>query len=145
MPETRPVPSFFFEQSAVIPWRRHHRGIEVLLITSTRRHRWIIPKGVIEPGMGARASARKEALEEAGVDGIVSDERFGEYSYKKWNGNCRVQVFALQVTEILEHWDEEGQRRRRWVPLRRARTLVESPALRLMLTRFERHIHRLLD
>lgn len=144
MAELLPVPTHFFEQSAVIPWRRHHRGIEVMLITSARRKRWIVPKGVIEPGMGARASARKEAVEEAGIDGIVSDERIGEYFYRKWNGDCRVQVFSMQVTEVFEHWDEERLRKRRWVDLRRAFSLVDTHELKSMLQRFERHIQSLL-
>jgi 8-oxo-dGTP pyrophosphatase MutT (NUDIX family) len=145
MPELSPVPTHFFEQSAVIPWRRHHRGIEVMLITSARRKRWIVPKGVIEPGMGARASARKEAVEEAGIDGIISDERIGEYFYRKWNGDCRVQVFAMQVTSVFEHWDEEHMRKRRWVELRRAFSLVDTPELKSVLQRFERHIQSIID
>lgn len=139
------VPGHYFEQSAVIPWRRQHRGIEVLLVTTARRRRWIIPKGVIEPGMGARASARKEALEEAGIDGIVSDERIGEYVYRKWNGMCRVQVFSMQVTDVHEHWDEEHVRRRRWVPLRQAKELVDTRDLKILIHRFERMILSLLD
>lgn len=129
----------------MIPWRRHHRGIEILLVTSARKKRWIIPKGVIEPGMGARASARKEALEEAGVDGIVSDERIGEYFYRKWNGNCRVQVFGMQVTDVHEHWDEEKVRKRRWVGLQQSQELVDTRDLKLLLRRFERMINSLLD
>lgn len=139
------VPAHFFEQSAVIPWRRKNRGVEVLLITTARRKRWIIPKGVIEPGMGARASARKEALEEAGIDGVVADERIGEYVYRKWNGLCRVQVFSMRVTEIHEHWDEEKVRRRRWVPMKLARELVDTRDLKILLQRFERTIPSLLD
>ncbi|MBR9974511.1 MAG: NUDIX hydrolase [Bacteroidetes bacterium] len=139
------VPRHFFEQSAVIPWRRQHRGIEILLITTARRKRWIIPKGVIEPGMGARGSARKEAMEEAGIDGIVSDERIGEYVYRKWNGLCHVQVFSMQVTEVREHWDEEHVRRRRWVPIKMARNLVDTRDLKILFQRFERTILSFLD
>jgi len=139
------VPVWFFEQSAVIPWRRHHRGIEVLLITSARKRRWIIPKGVIEPGMGARASARKEALEEAGVDGIVSDERIGDYVYRKWNGNCRVQVFGLMVTDVLDHWEEEHVRKRRWVSVRQAQELVDTRELKLLLRRFAHRLDIFLE
>lgn len=142
---SNPVPVWFFEQSAVIPWRRHHRGIEVLLITSAQKKRWIIPKGVIESGMGARASAGKEALEEAGVEGIISDERIGVYVYKKWNGNCRVQVFSMQVTEILEHWDEENVRKRQWVGIQQAHELVDTRDLKILLRRFERMITALFD
>ncbi len=144
-PQSKPSSSPYFEQSAVIPWRKHHRGIEVLLVTSARKKNWIIPKGLIEPGMGARASARKEAMEEAGVDGIVSAERIGEYFYRKWQGDCRVQVFSMQVTVVQDHWDEESTRKRRWVDIRQALDLVESRDLRILLQRFHRQIISLLD
>lgn len=130
------VPSWIYEQSSVIPWRRHHGGIEVLLITTAKNRRWIFPKGVIDPGLSARASARKEALEEAGVEGIVGKEKLGEYTYEKWKGICRVQVFAMHVTETYASWEEEDRRRRRWVPLREAHGLLDRKDLRRMLKRF---------
>ncbi len=139
------VPGWFYEQSAVIPWRQHRQGIKILLITSARKKRWIIPKGVIEPGMGAQASAGKEALEEAGVKGIVSNKRIGEYVYKKWNGKCRVQVFSMQVTEVLKHWDEQDERERRWVTIQQSQEMVELRELKILLRRFQRMITDLLD
>ena len=131
------VPSWFFEQSSVIPWRRHHRGVEILLITTPKKRRWIFPKGVIDPGLTARTAARKEALEEAGIDGIVSENRVGEYTYEKWKGICRVQVFAMQVTEMHPTWEEDQFRRRRWVSLQEARELLDHRELRRLLRRFE--------
>ena len=45
--------------------------IDILLVTSRRKSRWIIPGGVIEPNVSARKSAAMEALDEAGIRGDV--------------------------------------------------------------------------
>jgi 8-oxo-dGTP pyrophosphatase MutT (NUDIX family) len=56
----------------VIPYRIRDGKIEVMLITSSTRKRWIIPKGMIEPDMTPQDSAAKEAWEEAGIIGQVA-------------------------------------------------------------------------
>ena len=38
----------YIEQSGVIPYRIQEGKIEILLITSLKKKRWIIPKGIIE-------------------------------------------------------------------------------------------------
>src|SRR5210317_1534724 len=52
---------YFCRQSGVIPYRVRKGNLEILLITSRRERRWIIPKGIIEPDYSARNSAAKEA------------------------------------------------------------------------------------
>jgi phosphohistidine phosphatase len=138
------APSWFYEQSSVIPFRRGHRGIEILLITSRGRRRWIFPKGVIDPGLSARASARKEAREEGGIEGRVLQQPVGEYSYEKWNGSCRVQVFALLVENLQDHWDEEHFRKRKWVSAEKAADMLDQKDLRMMLKRFLRDLDTFL-
>jgi 8-oxo-dGTP pyrophosphatase MutT (NUDIX family) len=66
-----------YKQSGVIPYRKKQGKIEVMLITSRNKGRWIIPKGVIEPDLNPRASAAKEAFEEAGVQGDVHSKLLG--------------------------------------------------------------------
>jgi phosphohistidine phosphatase len=134
------APEWFYEQSAVIPFRRRHRGIEILLITSRAKKRWIFPKGVIEPGITARRSALKEAREEAGIEGRLLETPVGEYRYEKWNGSIRVQVFAMEVTRTLEHWEEEDERERKWLRADRAADRLDRRELRSMLARFLRHL-----
>jgi len=63
--ELRDRPSYYYRQSSVIPYRFKHQRIEILLITSSSNKHWVVPKGIHEPGMSARSSAAKEALEEA--------------------------------------------------------------------------------
>src|SRR5258708_38760856 len=63
-------------QYAALPYRR--RGnvrTEVMLVTSLRRGRWIIPKGWPMKRRAPHASAALEALEEAGVVGQVGNGR----------------------------------------------------------------------
>jgi 8-oxo-dGTP pyrophosphatase MutT (NUDIX family) len=118
------------QQSAVIPYRIESDELEILLITSSSRKRWVIPKGIIEPGLSAAESALKEAYEEAGIRGDVSEEPIGRYTYLKWGGTCVVSVFLLSVHTILETWPEALIRQRRWLPVHTAAHAVDEPDLR---------------
>jgi phosphohistidine phosphatase len=132
-------PSWFYQQSGVIPYRLSGDKIEVLLITSSGRGRWIIPKGVIDPGTTALESACREAYEEAGVDGRPILPSLGNYRYEKWGGTCKVEVFALEISTIFETWPEMGMRRRQWMSTKQAAEAVEEPALKeLILGMLER-------
>jgi phosphohistidine phosphatase len=122
-----PPPSWYYRQSGVIPYRHGVDGPEVLLITSRTRKRWILPKGVVEPGLSAIASAANEAFEEAGVKGRVAEPSLGSFSYAKWDGDCTVEVFAMAVEEVLDDWPERAERTRRWMPLAEAAGLADDP------------------
>jgi 8-oxo-dGTP pyrophosphatase MutT (NUDIX family) len=117
-----------YRQSAVIPYRRGPSGLEVLLVTSRKGTRWVLPKGVVEPGMTPGASATKEALEEASVRGAIDDEPLGTYQYRKWGGICTVQVFAMEVEEEEPDWPEAGMRTRAWLTVDDARRRIEEKA-----------------
>lgn len=104
----------------------------MLLITSRRRKRWIVPKGLIEDGYSAEASAAKEAWEEAGVRGDVLRPALGTWTYAKWGGLCEVEVFPLEVRQCLDAWPEDD-RARRWLPARLAARAVTSPDLAALL------------
>ncbi len=107
----------------------------MLLITSRSGRRWIIPKGVIDPGRTAGESAANEAFEEAGVRGQISNAPLGEYLYEKWGGTCRVNCFLLKVETVLDEWPERDARRREWMEVERAAELViEKELKRLMLS-----------
>jgi 8-oxo-dGTP pyrophosphatase MutT (NUDIX family) len=120
-------------QSAVIPYRRTADGLKVLLITSSRRKRWIVPKGLIEPHLSAAESAVQEAFEEAGVRGDVSASPVGSYSYSKWGATCMVAVYLLEVRTVLDAWPEAAVRQRRWLPVAVAADAVEEPDLRALI------------
>jgi 8-oxo-dGTP pyrophosphatase MutT (NUDIX family) len=130
---TNKVPDWMYRQSAVIPYRHGIDGLEVLLITSRKRKRWVLPKGVVEPGMTPADSAAKEAFEEAGIEGTVDGRPLGSYRYRKWGGTCTVEVFAMRVAEETAGWPEADIRTREWVPLADAAGRVEEADLKRMI------------
>jgi phosphohistidine phosphatase len=136
----RTRPDYYYDQSAVIPYRLRDGAVEVLTITSRRRKRWIVPKGVREPDLTAAASAAKEALEEAGVEGQAAPASLGSYSYEKWGGTCSVEVYAMRVTREHEHWLEDF-RTREWVPLEKAAQRMQESDLQQIMSTLPEHIH----
>jgi len=128
-------PPWMYNQSGVIPFRLNGDDIEILLITSRSKKNWIIPKGIIDPGLTPRESAVREAYEEAGVRGRIFPEKIGEYEFGKWNGTCRVQVFPFEVTEELETWPESCFRERKWLGIEKAAKTVKRKALKTMIER----------
>lgn len=133
-PERRPRPAYYYSQSSVIPWRRHAGRLEILVVGSSKGKHWVVPKGIQEPGLTPQASAAKEALEEAGVEGVVSERALGHYEYEKWGATCTVAVYPMQVTRIIpdEQW-RERHRERRWVAPEQAAEQVREAALKPMI------------
>lgn len=117
----------------MIPYRIAEGKLEILLITTSRRKRWIIPKGFVERAMTPASSAVKEAREEAGVLGTVVGAAIGSYEYRKWGCTCRVEVFPMRVETVLENWQEARLRKRQWMSVSKAIKHLESPDLKQML------------
>ena len=124
-------------QSGVVPWRKNGKGIEVLLVTSRDTARWVIPKGSLEPDMTPAQSAVKEAEEEAGVKGKVSNKSIGDYTYfktaRKGGEYCRVEVFTMKVTDVQSKWPEMNERTRKWMTPEQASKRVNEKDLRKLL------------
>ncbi|MDP1700357.1 MAG: NUDIX hydrolase [Aestuariivirga sp.] len=128
------------QQYAALPWRQAQR-FEILLITSRETRRWVIPKGWPMPGHSAAESAAQEAYEEAGIRGQMSAQALGHYTYsKRLRGGAkkrfRVEVFAIEVTEVLDLWPEAHERARRWFSPQEALALVEEPELAALIRTF---------
>lgn len=62
----RPVLHWACEQADVVPFRRRAGAVEIALITTGDRKRWLLPKGWIDAGEDASDAALREAEEEAG-------------------------------------------------------------------------------
>ncbi|MEM7363716.1 MAG: NUDIX domain-containing protein [Pseudomonadota bacterium] len=136
--EQRERPAYYYSQSGVIPCRRVDGQLEVLLITkrysdkkrSKRPVQWSIPKGIVEPGLTPQASATKEAMEEAGVEGHVGQRRLGTFTVAKWGATCTVQVYAFLVTHALPDADWESRKRiRKWFSVDDAAAACKYPEL----------------
>ena len=126
-------------QFAALPYRITEQGIEVLIITSRRTHRWIVPKGWPIEELGPAGSAAREALEEAGVSGEIDTTALGHFHYvkemRKTSLPCRVDVFALRVTRQHKRFAEKDARELRWVTPLEAAAMVDEPGLRRLILR----------
>jgi len=105
------------------------------LITSRRRKRWVLPKGVVELDLDPVTSAAKEALEEAGIEGDISDDSIGSYQYQKWEGTCSVEVFSMAVQTTYDAWPE-SYRGRHWLDPAEAAERVNEPELKRIILKF---------
>ena len=141
-PDNRLLPGEMpvLEQSGALPWRIGRCGsLRVMLITSRRRGRWIVPKGWLWEGRSPRTSAEREAFQEAGVIGTTSRAPLGEFRYLKSRADgsqvfCDVALLGLKVRGTLLQWREKGQRKRKWCTLPEAAELIAEPDLKRLLT-----------
>jgi 8-oxo-dGTP pyrophosphatase MutT (NUDIX family) len=122
-------PTRWINQAAALPVKDG----QVCLVTSSSGRRWVIPKGMMEPGKTRGEIAIQEAWEEAGIVGLLQPNPVGTYQYAKYGGTCLVTVYLMQVTEVLEDWPERNVRKRVWVSPDEAGELIEEPALRDIL------------
>lgn len=120
---------FNFDQSAVVPYRRINGILEILLITSIRKKRWIIPKGYIEFNLHPFESAKKEAYEEAGLVGTNETVELGVYKKERADGIVNIRVYSMEVTKILEDFPEKKYRKRKWFSVEEAITTIDVPQL----------------
>ncbi|MBA4090968.1 MAG: NUDIX hydrolase [Sphingobium sp.] len=130
-------------QSAAIPFRLDAANrLCLLLITSRRKGRWVLPKGTVS-GMLPHASAAREAFEEAGVIGSIAETSFETYHLRKKVGyeaaiEIPVHTFPMRVTVELKTWPEMDFRQRQWILAGQITETVESSDLRSLLQRFAR-------
>ena len=115
----------FIRQAGAIPLRNGR----LCLITSSNGKRWVIPKGLIEPGQTAGETALQEAWEEAGLVGTLEPEPVGSYLYDKYGGTCHVTVFLMRVTEVAQDWQERDLRQRVWLSPAGALRRIDDPGL----------------
>jgi diphosphoinositol-polyphosphate diphosphatase len=105
----------------------------VLLIQSTRRNGWVLPKGgweLDEPT--ASAAACREAWEEAGIIckvekdlGHIPDTR-PTTSHSKNAPKASYQFFEVKVTEEKAEWPEKHKRTRQWYSHAQATQLLRA-------------------
>lgn len=112
-------------QAAALPIRNG----KICLVTSSNGKRWVIPKGLIDPGHTAGQAALQEAWEEAGLTGVLAEEPSGSYLYEKWCGVCHVIVFVMHVIDAAEIWPEQDVRERVWLSPAAALQRIVDPGL----------------
>lgn len=128
------------QQVAALPFVVTARSVELLLVTSRRRRRWIVPKGWPEKGMTLAEAAEREAWEEAGVRGRLATAPIGRYGYAKrmragYEVPAAVLVYPLLVGAQFLDWPERRKRSTAWHPLSKAPSILDDPDLARLLRR----------
>lgn len=129
-------------QIAAMPVRIGPDGApEILLVTSRTTRRWIVPKGWPMKAHKDSDAAAREAFEEAGVIGKVSEKPTGRYTYWKRMSDhfalCEVKLYLLEVERQLDAWAEQKERHCRWFKLADAADLVDEPGLGTAIRKLE--------
>jgi len=127
-----------FDQSGVIPYLKKNGKTEVLLVTSIRRKKWIIPKGFIEYNMTPFQSAKKEAFEEAGVRGSNTTKILGSYTIRKNGSELLTKIYSMKVTRVFKDYPEKNLRKRKWFSIYDAAKKVEIDELATIIRRLGR-------
>jgi 8-oxo-dGTP pyrophosphatase MutT (NUDIX family) len=129
-------------QYAALPWRVADGALEIMLVSSRETKRWIIPKGWPMSGRSGATAAAIEAMEEAGLLGIIAEEAFGHFTYSKRFSRgeelCKVEVFPLRVARQRENWPEKHERETQWFAAADAIELVSDPELGDLIAAFAR-------
>lgn len=129
-------------QFGALCWRRKNGKVQILLVTSKKSRRWIIPKGWPQHGATPAEAAITEAWEEAGVSGKAKTVCLGIFSYVKALPDdeslpCVVAVFPLKVASLARDWPEKRLRKRKWVSPKKAAVLVQERELAGILVNFD--------
>jgi 8-oxo-dGTP pyrophosphatase MutT (NUDIX family) len=128
-------------QYGALPWRMIDGELRILLITTRRTGRWMIPKGWPMKDRPPHLAAAQEAWEEGGVRGQVGAAPVGAFHYEKVKGaetrRLRVDVFPLAVAEEASSWPEAHERQRRWYGRAEAAEAVQEPELKTLLAAFQ--------
>lgn len=112
--------------------------LQVLMISSPNRHDLVFPKGGWENDETMFEAACREALEEAGVQGILNETILGEWIFRSKSrqnscsneGACKGYMFALEVKEEHDYWPEQSSHKRKWVTVTDAWQLCRYPWMR---------------
>jgi 8-oxo-dGTP pyrophosphatase MutT (NUDIX family) len=113
-------------------------GRKILLVTTRNGKRWIFPKGRVAKKESPEEAAQRETEEESGVRGRLL-AYVGAAEYKEDGDSVRVDYFLLRAEERVQG---EEKRQVRWCTIDEALDLIDSPALKKLLSRAWPEIER---
>lgn len=109
-----------------LPYTVRKGKLHVVVITNSSGTRWIIPKGQPETDMTRQDVAVMEALEEAGVIGILEH---GLKSRCKLRDGRILHVYPVKISTLLKKWPESEVRKREILPLKDALLRISEKSL----------------
>ena len=130
-------PDWYYHQSAVIPYLEEKGNTCIVLITTRKKKKWTLPKGIVEPDLTPEESALQEAYEEAGIEGELHGGIFDTFQYNKWGGTCLVQVYLMKIVKCHESWPEDYFRSRNTFSPDQAVKVIGSKEMQPVLEKFK--------
>ena len=134
-------------QYGALPYRfTPDAALEILVVTTRRTRRWIIPKGWPIKGLRPPKAAAREAYEEAGVTGRIGVKPIGTFTYEKAldeagvEATCEVKVYPLLVKRQFEVFPESEQRMLQWVDPAKAVALIKDAGLKKLVKAFAKRL-----
>ena len=113
----------------VIPFDVKGDRIAIMFVTSQGRGRWILPKGNLKKDESVKSGCKREAFEEAGVEGtLLSKIPMTLPISKSENGATKtvaVTYYPMLVKKQLDKWPESSKRQRHWATLEDAQKVTD--------------------
>ena len=123
----------FVEQAGALVFKKDGAGLSFLLVRARRNPSdWIFPKGHIEDGETAAATAVREAEEEAGVTGRVVTALWPAITFEAGGRQLRVQYFLVEFAGNVPAKEEREQV---WLGPPEALSRVTHATARMLLER----------
>ena len=125
----------------VIPFDLDEDRIAIMFVTSQRRGRWILPKGNLLSGETHKKGCKREAFEEAGLEGKIITDLPITTVIGKSDGDhitrTAVTYYPMLVTEQFDDWPERKKRERHWALLKDAHRVTDREDFRKLIAQFE--------
>lgn len=102
---------------------------KVVLVTSRKGESWILPKGNRAKKRSDRLQAKREAFEEAGLQGSLNCKHYDFNSFEK---SKNLRVYTMRVKTILNDFPEKNQRKRMVTTFDRAEKMVKGEYLEII-------------
>eukprot|EP00002_Diphylleia_rotans_P008410 TRINITY_DN1821_c0_g1_i1.p1 TRINITY_DN1821_c0_g1~~TRINITY_DN1821_c0_g1_i1.p1 ORF type:complete len:173 (-),score=32.93 TRINITY_DN1821_c0_g1_i1:428-946(-) len=129
------------QSAGCIPVKYEENRVWVLMVQSTKKDDWILPKGGWETDETQEQAAIRETYEESGAVGDLG-VFLGCYQASITKPTkIDIYFYLMRVTQLLESWPEGQCRGRKWFPLEEALESSTRPEICNVL----QHLHKLID
>ena len=102
---------------------------KVVLVTSRKGESWILPKGNRAKKRSDRLQAKREAFEEAGLQGVLNCKHYDFNSFEK---SKNLRIYTMRVKTILNDFPEKSERSRIVTTFDRAEKMVKQEYLEII-------------
>ena len=101
----------------------------VMLVTSRSGDSWILPKGNRAKKRSDRVQVKREAFEEAGLQGALDRRRF---DFKSSGNSKKLRIYSMRIRKLHINFPEKKERKRILVPFDQAEKIVKKEYLEVV-------------